>query len=562
MAAASGPPESNRTRTLLLIGAFLLTSIIVCIEYRSLTASRAKRSNNFAVAELDLQQDLAASLTNPTNAVHPQANDADQRLDDSAGITERRDTMATSTKPARLPASVDSSIPRPLGPAPITALVSSPGGTRRRLGVVECLTATPNKDSDAISLHVGECGTYSRRFDRMRNKSVPVSLFKWNGISKQIQLDQVTDAAAEKMASNTCLEGKPSQTEVVLEPCDDAKLSQKWELALRGGRHKKYYMIKNKLNSLCLTFNGKKRVPIMTPCSHDTCDQILTFSSDVESLSAPLLDSDGTRYKSSSTDPKVLCWILTYPKAHGTKGIAINATWARKCSKLLFMTTEHFEGLNTVALDIGGPEDRGRLWNKSREAWSYVYRHEVDNYDWFLKADDDTYIVWENLMAFVKSKNPDEPRYFGRQFNATRGEYYGGGSGILLSRGALRKVGMAADKDYWATWSTKKIGPEDLQTGQAMSRVGIHTESCVDESGAHLFFPLGPQFEYVAREVKKSFWFYRISVASRAGPTCCSKKWIGTHYMSPSELYLLDDYEEIACAADLTRWPHLDVSTR
>ena len=54
--------------------------------------------------------------------------------------------------------------------------------------------------------------------------------------------------------------------------------------------------------------------------------------------------------------PRVLCWILTYPKAHSTKAVAINATWGRKCTKLIFMTTAHYPDLNTVVVDIGGPE--------------------------------------------------------------------------------------------------------------------------------------------------------------------------------------------------------------
>ena len=50
------------------------------------------------------------------------------------------------------------------------------------------------------------------------------------------------------------------------------------------------------------------------------------------------------------------------------------------------MTTEHYEGLSTVTVNIGGEEDRGRLWNKSRESWMYTYNNYLETHDWFIKV--------------------------------------------------------------------------------------------------------------------------------------------------------------------------------
>ena len=49
--------------------------------------------------------------------------------------------------------------------------------------------------------------------------------------------------------------------------------------------------------------------------------------------------------------------------------------------------------------------------------------------------------MWDHFADFLSKTDPEDPRYFGRQFNATRGEYYAGGSGIVLSRGVSATCG-------------------------------------------------------------------------------------------------------------------------
>ena len=70
---------------------------------------------------------------------------------------------------------------------------------------------------------------------------------------------------------------------------------------------------------------------------------------------------------------RILCWILTYPKTHENRAVAVNRTWGQRCDILLFMTTELFPTLPVVKLDLGQSEGRDMIWTKTKLSWMHVY---------------------------------------------------------------------------------------------------------------------------------------------------------------------------------------------
>ena len=136
-----------------------------------------------------------------------------------------------------------------------------------------------------------------------------------------------------------------------------------------------------------------------------------------------------------------------------------------------------------------------------------MYKHHLDDADWFLKADDDTYVVMENLRYMLSEQDTNEPIYFGHHFKSIGTfEYSSGGSGFVVSKEALRRFGKAGS-DPKVCRQTGSAGDEAF--GQCMGNLGVKLKNSTDKYGKTRFHCLSPE-DYISGNMPK--WLYRFDI--------------------------------------------------
>ena len=241
-------------------------------------------------------------------------------------------------------------------------------------------------------------------------------------------------------------------------------------------------------------------------------------------------------------DVKILCIIHTCPRNLETKAKYVKQAWSFLCNKTLFVSDEINATFPTIK--VTNRKGSNEIWAKSRRTLEWVYSKYLNKFDWFFKADDDTYVIMDNLRRFLYKKDATKLEWYGKVMTngINRGLYPQGGAGYAFGSAALKRlveVGFKSGQN--CPNASLKTHGDDMCLGVCLDESGINlVKDCLDSRGRELFHALGVKDEFFL-PVDRKRAYYKYSLNKIVTETCCSNESISFHKV-PGRDQLFIDY--------------------
>ena len=195
---------------------------------------------------------------------------------------------------------------------------------------------------------------------------------------------------------------------------------------------------------------------------------------------------------------KIFCFILAHPENFFHKTSIVWNTWAKECDGYRFISnipnlylpfsTKKSHG--SIETNIPFPllqpanfsqEIYKKLTDKIYLTLIELYR-SYNDFDWYLKADDDTFVFVDHLKEFIQDKNPQEPLKYGYNLKT----WQSGGAGYLLSKKSLEIFGKKLIEDKLFCPNS---GIEDQDISGCAQKLQIAQPNSIDQMGRERFHP-------------------------------------------------------------------------
>ncbi|XP_037798096.1 LOW QUALITY PROTEIN: glycoprotein-N-acetylgalactosamine 3-beta-galactosyltransferase 1-like [Penaeus monodon] len=192
---------------------------------------------------------------------------------------------------------------------------------------------------------------------------------------------------------------------------------------------------------------------------------------------------------------RVTCLVVTSPGHHEDRARHQGAAWRdprppTPCPKTFFLSSATHPDLpNVILSNYTGYED---LWGKVLHGLRAV---DAASAQWFLKADDDTFLLYPRLLDLLGEFDSSVslflglPLVFTDESRSLRVEYMSGGAGYVLSSPAVRLLQKTLLQECHLPGLTSY---EDVNMGACMAALGVRTGDTRDALGRARFLPYPP----------------------------------------------------------------------
>ncbi|KJH42543.1 hypothetical protein DICVIV_11466 [Dictyocaulus viviparus] len=188
---------------------------------------------------------------------------------------------------------------------------------------------------------------------------------------------------------------------------------------------------------------------------------------------------------------RLLCFVITSPKFYATRTLAVNETWLPRCDHGQFFSKIEMDPTmphSTVLRKI--PDDYKFLFQKTLTSFHYAFTEISDKFDWYFKADDDTYVVMEHMYKYLATLDPSKPYYLGYMLKPHLYPYSNdGGSSFVLSRAAVK---IFLEKALFDRAICPVDKNEDRGINKCLRNIGIFPHDTRTHEGQHRFNKYGP----------------------------------------------------------------------
>ncbi|KAM9329808.1 chondroitin sulfate synthase 3 [Gastrophryne carolinensis] len=176
--------------------------------------------------------------------------------------------------------------------------------------------------------------------------------------------------------------------------------------------------------------------------------------------------------------------VMTAKKYLDSRAVAAYRTWAQAIpGKVEFFSSQGSEEIPlpeaVPVISLPAVDDSYPPQKKSFMMIKHMHDHYLEQYEWFMRADDDVYIKGEKLEEFLRSLNSSKPLYLGQtglgnieelgKLGLEPGENFCmGGPGMIFSREVLRRMVPHIGECLREMYTTH----EDVEVGRCVRRFG------------------------------------------------------------------------------------------
>ncbi|KAJ0396494.1 hypothetical protein ATCC90586_002812 [Pythium insidiosum] len=275
--------------------------------------------------------------------------------------------------------------------------------------------------------------------------------------------------------------------------------------------------------------------------------------------------------------PRILCYVITVAKYLSARAQAVADTWGQRCDHLIFFSdvpdtvyvakgTSRERKFEVIKVDANA--DYEHLWERQKAILTYVHQHYRHDFDWFYKADDDTYLFVENLRQYVR--RPEimmnyhrHPLQLGHRYNITasyinyffpnekvrdawwqrwdRLVFNSGGPGYAMNRLYLDHFVASIPEKHCLSHSG--TFPEDVAVALCMMWHEGYPWDTRDLRGRDRWHAFNPRDAYTSSPDRASDWWiaYHQGIGGlRWGDDCCAPDTVGFHYAKPDGMYHIE----------------------